>query len=291
MPHRSHTSGFVLLLVLAVIAVAGTALAAAARLCFQNALDAAIATEDLQVRWGVRSCRQALSLTERVLAMESDARNRPMATARRRVTLGAVNMLMVFGDEQAKANVNLLAVTRDKDRLESCLGELQAGVREFLPIRLAPEAPPADLVILIPVQYSSFDQVFAPHRPSSLMSMAYDTETVADRLTCWGSGRLNFKRAEPDAIRQVTDGLLNDYQVAGLLRFRSDTPDASLAEALIHLDLSDTLAGKVRIVMTDASACHSLWVVAESDSRQWHHLFIQDERASLVVGGQWSFAW
>ncbi|MCY2927475.1 MAG: hypothetical protein NT031_18965, partial [Planctomycetota bacterium] len=60
MAHRADRSGFVLLLVLAVIALAGAALGAAARLCFQNALTAAQATEELQVRWGFRSCRQAL---------------------------------------------------------------------------------------------------------------------------------------------------------------------------------------------------------------------------------------
>src|SRR4051812_5359020 len=110
-PEQSR--GYVLLLTLLMLAVAAAALAGACRTALRKAVLAARAQEDLQRRWGVVSCRAALlPKAERVLASSPD---RTAAEARLDVTLGGRPITLVFGDEQAKANVSLLYALGKRD--------------------------------------------------------------------------------------------------------------------------------------------------------------------------------
>jgi hypothetical protein len=52
MRRRPNNPGFVLLMALAILVIAGTILAASARRCCRRAIDAGSAQQDLQVHWG-----------------------------------------------------------------------------------------------------------------------------------------------------------------------------------------------------------------------------------------------
>src|SRR3954469_11264965 len=104
---RPRRRGYALLMVLLVLALAAAALAGVCRLSLEKAVRASRAAEDLQRRWGVITCRSVLlPRAEDVLsAAQADG---PTAETRREIRLGDLSFTLVFGDEQAKANVNLL---------------------------------------------------------------------------------------------------------------------------------------------------------------------------------------
>jgi len=106
---RLQQPGFVMLIVLVVLAVAGSVLAITAGHCCRQALAAGAAARALQVEWGSLSCRAVcLPGAEALLAGESARLGGPVSTVRRTVVLGRVRFVLVASDEQAKADVNLL---------------------------------------------------------------------------------------------------------------------------------------------------------------------------------------
>src|SRR5438132_1522253 len=97
--------GYVLLLVLFVIALAATAMAAVCRMSLAKSLHASRAAADLQRRWAVLTTRSVLlPQAEAILAKPGE----PVSEVRREIQLGGQSFTLIFGDEQAKANVNLL---------------------------------------------------------------------------------------------------------------------------------------------------------------------------------------
>ena len=113
MKRKRRQSGFVLLLVLVVLAVGGTLLTIAARRCGQDAIRAAAAQRDLQLRWGQWSCQTTLlPVADQMmqdLDAERDAHAAPSCELRQQVRLGELEFTLLVGDESAKANVNTLA--------------------------------------------------------------------------------------------------------------------------------------------------------------------------------------
>lgn len=97
--------GYVLLIVLMVLAIAGAVLAGVCRMSLERALFAERAQADLQRRWGVLTCRTVL-LPKAEAALSSSGSH--ASEVRGNLHLGGQAFSLVFGDEQAKANVNML---------------------------------------------------------------------------------------------------------------------------------------------------------------------------------------
>src|SRR5690349_19007717 len=95
--------GYVLVLVLVLLTLAAAAMAGIARASMLKAVRAASAAADLQRRWTVLRCRAVLlPKAEEVLSRDSGRDSE----RRLEIVLGGQPVTLVFGDEQAKANVN-----------------------------------------------------------------------------------------------------------------------------------------------------------------------------------------
>src|SRR5437660_206248 len=102
---RGRRRGYALLLVLFVMALAATAMAAVCRLSLEQTTQASRAEADLQRRWAVITCRAVLlPKAEAIIAKSKE----PMSQVAREIRLNGQPLTLVFGDEQAKANLNLL---------------------------------------------------------------------------------------------------------------------------------------------------------------------------------------
>ena len=294
MKRPSHNAGFVLVLVLLVVFIAGAALATTARTSCGRALDAGDALQQLQLRWGSRSCQAAYLPRAEQMLMDRDrdgVYDTPAATARRTVTLGAMTFHLIFSDEQAKANVNLIAAQQGKQALRHSLRTLQADQRRLLRVRLKPAAAKARAFGPAPPIYTSFDQLFEFEHPSELVGIDTLRPPASARITCWGDGRVNFKRAERAVLRQSLAGLLDETSLDTLIRLRRESPDCTLAEAIKHLALPRKKAREVRRYLTDRSRSHGLWVIAEGPTRKWYRLYVAAPNASYLGRQQWSFTW
>ncbi len=179
--------------------------------------------------------------------------------------------------------------------LESSLRRLQAGTRRPLHVELRPSPPPKGLISNAPMVYSSFERLFVVGHPSELIDPEAPGDGIMVKATCWGSGLVNFKRADPDVMREAAAGTLTESEIARLVQFRGEEPDCTIEEAISDLEhtlqLPEERAGKLRTALTDISLCHSLWIVAEGPTRSWYRLCVRQLGDAANDSQQWTFVW
>ncbi len=290
---HTHNRGFVLLMVLLVLTICGTILAAAARRSGQQALRAGQALREVQVRWGSLSCKAACLPTAEVLLRAARADDHPAPVEiRRSVKLGTMTFGLLIADEQAKANANRLAARGGSVDLAAALRTLQVGQRRALQVLPRPAARSVTTAITsAPMLYAGPEQLFSVRHPSELVALDEGDTSALSRITCWGSGRINLKRAELRVLRQSLAGLATETQLARLVAFRGENPDCTLGEMLGQLELTDKQSTALRPHVTDTSNCHSLWVVAEGATRSWHRLYVEQLGDGENDSQAWTFRW
>ncbi|WP_428940619.1 hypothetical protein [Fontivita pretiosa] len=272
------------LLALATLALSGTVCQS-----LRRAAEARAAQRQLQRSWGTLSCqRTLLPLTEQILAAaESGARwtGQAPVSVRRSVQLGELRFELIFADEQAKANAGALVQRRGKDESQRLLHALLAGSPMAARLQLRPLQPlrdpaPSPLLALI----GSFGQVVDAADPALLLEDNPPTPSVADQLSCWGDGRLNWRRASPEVMRILLCPPLDLGQVQQLIRLRTTELDPDQAErtrarvtlvsALDQLQLSQSQRAFAQAWLREGSGCHSLWIIARSPRRSWYRLAV-----------------
>ncbi len=292
--HPTRPTGFALVMVLVILAVAGTIMAAAARTSSRVSLEAEQARDDLQLRWAQRSCTNlVLPIGEFLLTVAEARRQEPVSSAAYELDLGELTVRMLLSDEQAKANVNRIAERGDEIALARAVRTLTSLHGVPLPVRPRPGRFEGSLLSLQRSDYTSYQQLWAFERPEQLIGLSDRTLTpgLTRELTCWGNGRAHVRRASPEALRVVTAGVLNDTERHELVSFRQKRPDATLADALRHLELPPDRAADVRDVLCETSGCHSLWLVVEGPSRRWVRLTVAQEGDAEIDSLTWTFRW
>jgi hypothetical protein len=288
----SRRRGYVLLIVLLVLAIAGAVLAGVCRMSLERALFAERAQADLQRRWGVVTCQSVLlPKTEGALL----AAGTPSSEARRDLHLGGQLFSLVFGDEQAKANVNMLFRDGGLAGAERRVREVAAysylrielrplpDVADFPGTRAKPgagarggeAADPAEL----PRVFEAFGQVFVGARPADLVEAHGSATAVTATLTCWGDGSLSFRRASPEAVRAVCAAYVSSAEISRLLDLRAKDQTAESSDLLDRLKLSEKSRDALDQLIVDDSSCRSLWIISRSAERNWYDLAVSDESA------------
>jgi hypothetical protein len=290
---RRGRRGYVLVVTLGLLVLAATLMVSIGRASLRRAAAAREAADDLQRRWGATSCRLAvMPAIQSVLVDQERKTRKPVAVHRARLRLGGQTFDLVLADEQAKANVNALLDESDRTQVETRLREAMTGtgmahlvrVRPDLsvaPSRAARSGPsgaaatttPATQPIL-PKRVTGFGQLFDDPAPQRLIA-------ASQSVTCWGNGLVNVRRAPQAALQLATP--LTGVEIAGLLRVR----EASAARGLIKFAGIKPRPG---LHLTESSTCHSLWIVARSNRRDWHYFAVldeSDERSPALVTFVW----
>ena len=322
-PTRHHEladskAGFALILVLLVLALAGVVLAGSARRSCRQAVEAGRQTEQLQLRWGERSCRDLALTSARDLLIGEEARNYGPATqAYRQIDLGGMTFHMLLCDEQAKIEVNGLLADQGRPRAEAVIRELRPPSASQYQVRLRPGRLEGEGSDPTTAALATYDQLFAYKHPSALVEIDQGggRQLAGRHVTCWSSGEVNFRRAPVSVLRRATAGVLSGRQLQALIAFRTDHPDGTLAEAIKYLQQLEELsmegrprelrpqrgtthrrgtrklARDVSSVLTGTSRCHSLWVVAEGSTRRWYSLHVAQEGSHPGGLAAWTFRW
>lgn len=286
-PARQH--GFILLLVLMVLAIAGTILAASARRSCSLALRSSQEQEALQVRWGNISCRDSVLLVAENILQQQCKQVGPTSFAVREVDLGGLHFRLVLGDEQAKANVNALVQARGQDSLPATLAKLQENQHVALAVDLRPSLPDANDLNRAQA-YWNLEQVFLVRHPRDLLSPGLEAEGVSSKVTCWGGRQVNILRASPEVMRESLAGVLDESAVHTIVQERQNSPDASMLSLAKLLKLPGDKLVNFKRYACDSSNCHSLWVLAQGTSRSWYYFAVlgaADENSGTDI----HFAW
>lgn len=293
---------YVLPLTLLLLTVAAASLAGVCRASFEKAVQAAAAREGLQRNWAITTCRAALlPRAERVIAGAASSETAPASEVRLHVTLGGMPLDLVFGDEQAKVNVNVLYRDGGRAGAERAVRELTLAAGADVRVALKPGAQLAEPGSVEALQrdddgeraFENFSQVFEPVSPRALVfpGGAAERSAVA-QLTCWGDGTLNFRRASVAALKRACPRSLGATGAARLVAIRQKEPDLEIWEVLEQLELSEEQQAEAEARLTDESSCHSLWIVARAAGRSWYDFSISDAGTGDPGGGATAtFSW
>jgi hypothetical protein len=265
--------------VLFVLALAAAAMAGVCRMTLEKAVQASRAEDDLRRRWAVVTCRAVLlPKAEDILR----GGNNSVGEVRRSIRLGNQSFTLIFGDEQAKANVNLLyaqsGLSGAEHEVRAMIGTAGGGVPvELRPIpgrgKLfgSPDAADDD-----PRAFESFGQVLGQTPPEQLVAVRGKVPSPTRMMTCWGDGSLNLRRASNESVRAVLARYLAAGEISRLLDARTKNPKGQIAEFLDGLDLPPARRDPVENLLTDASSCHSLWIISDSGDRIGYDLGVAE---------------
>jgi len=280
--------GYILLIILVMIIMAGLLATRLARYSLALAMDAAKVQEDLQCRWGAISCRQVVLNRAEILfrkqqlgLSESETLSPRMGTS---ICLGGLTFRLFLSDEQAKLNLNTVFSEKQLRGVDRVLYDMTNSARGVLSTDLNPH-PDAVSHKTYPLAFDSWGQVFSYERSrgggtSDALPRAVMEATVS--VTCWGDGRLNVLRADPLILHRACRLIVSPEAARRFLESRTAHPHWPLDRLLDGTDLNHKERRDLRRWLTDRSTCHSLWTIIDNGHRSRVHL---DVCQSLGQGG------
>lgn len=285
----SGPGGYVLLVTLLLLTVVAATLATASRASLGRSSRVSDAEEELQRRWGMLSCEATILPQAEPWLTRQEQDQQPVATLRATIRLGRQTFQLILADEQGKANLNTLYAWRGRARTQRTASRLVRIAATPLPVSLRPldlPVQPGDQENQPMQPIGSFAQVFSRVQPSSLIARSEVRPAITGLITLWGDGRLNFERTSLAVLKEACQGVLTSIDLEKLSRLRAENPGLTAVEVLTLLDLSDETWGELaEHLLTDESACHSLWIVATSRrgdvDRSFYRLTV--EEAGRVV--------
>lgn len=287
MQKSSKNSGFILILLLLVISIASIAMITAAQASCQRALIASKKQSDLQAKWAGLSAKETLLNSAEVFLLAASTQESQPLKVTQQVELGGIDFVLIIYDEQAKANVNFLA--RDKKNSRK-FHERIIRLQNNLPIALKPIIKNKSSFIQ---RYHGYEDMFGIQPLDKLVNFK-PTGTLTDRITFWGNGQLNFKRAPEGVLRTGLEDILTDFQIQNLIELRNQLPDCTISELFDNLDLSELKTKKLSAKITDRSTCFSLWVITNDPAGKKYRLYVKDLGSYgnfSQSSGDYSFLW
>jgi hypothetical protein len=260
-------SGFILVVTLVMIAMAGILLTGVCRHSLAMSVAVHESSERIQKRWGAASCQRVVFSMAREILSDVIARGdgheivRPVPTSSLSQVLGGMEFELVLADEQAKVNVNLLDANLDREQTARTLTGLigLADVEVSLRPLVAPNVAADGLA------YKNWEQVF---RARSAHATDYaDQLTWATRhVTCWSPGsRLHVWAASDEAIRCVTGLVLSPIEIDRLIEERGVFSPGQLPKLLDSLDVTRRKRVLLERLLDDTSESVSLWITIRTE--------------------------
>jgi hypothetical protein len=288
--HARTQPGYVLLMTLLVLALAGVSLMNLGRMSLQKARESIAAEQELQRGWGTLSCRSTLLPDAERLLLDAESRSvGPVPLLRTQLKLAGFTYQVAVSDEQAKVNLNSLYDALHPQRAESAAQMLSLHTDRPLTLRLRPLVQrPTESTRTLPA-FASWGQVFVQPPPKSLFPPSTRDHALAD-LTCWGNGLLNLRRASESALQAACGDTVGD--VRSILSLRQRYPGIDLDAIARELKLEGQRESALRQALTTGSGCHAVWMTLRSeDQRQtFYHLAVRD-RDAQPRPREYRFSW
>jgi type II secretory pathway component PulK len=273
---NGRRSGYVLILVLAMLIIATLLSAGVARRSLDQTVAAAKRAEELQRRWGEISLRHtALSRAEILLRTAELREGVRQSSIQTTVRLGDQTFYLILSDEQAKLNVNTAFRYGDEQAVRRVLFE------SAIPwtIKLRPD-PRAAQNSPFPPAFASWGQLYDFSALSAIPERHHLMLTqLGERITCWGDGQLNINRADDEMIRMACEWVASPQSASALIELRREHPDWNFERLMREVDISDQDRRAIRRVLTDRSRTHSLWTITRNENRSWVRLDIRSADA------------
>ena len=299
-PVRCRRHGFVMLAVLVCLIVAGLALVTLAQRSMRLSALAIEKQRSLQHKWGVLSCQRTLlpraAQHFKLLGEEAEqARKRssglvlpaPRSFAAN-FMLGGRRFELLLADENAKVNLNYSYHHLGRPGTERLVNRVLSGALHP-PVRLYAHPPtkPVDVYEtlmddkVLPIVLGSWGQVFDLSRavgPGAHRSLP----NLTSRLTLWGRGELNVRRAVDATILDTCQLVVSEgpaRQLQGECRDK-DKQKQQVDRLVEQLNVDEDEQFLLQEMLTEHSSCFSLWTTVSSmyvESQQLAILQVDEE--------------
>jgi len=284
MRRAARHSGYVLAMTLLLLALAASVMAGVVMTSLRRGAAAADAKARLQCRWGAISCQAVLlPFADKILNGRQMTDDLRPSQSTHEVALGDQLFTCTIADEQAKLNINALAMRLDEANLKRVIKRVAGNERIRITLRPqpAPARPtsrpttqPGDGQAAEVDQYSSFGQIFEDASPAVLLAPR-PADGPAARLTLWGEPALNVRRASPQAIRELCRPFLDNDAIDQLISARKLSSEKSVAEILNEIPGTPEKKTELANLLTDKSQTYSMWTIVRGKTRSWHRLSIE----------------
>lgn len=284
---RHFERGFMLVLVLLVLALVSTLLLSLSRGSLSRATRARDATMELQRRWGAATLAASLLPDAgNRLRKESERLRTPMREWRGGLTLGEVEFTVVLADEQSKANLNMILSTDPDGAIRVTRTLLPRDVPASA-IDLRPsstDSDDADAATPAEPPLASWGQVLSDRwsDPRRLLGFDTDRDAINRLATLWGDGRLNLATADRAALAAVAGPSVPATQIDRILEARDTQPfpQGNHEVWLSAAELADQDRARLTAQTTVRSTCHSIAIEANDPWRSHYFLQIMDRSAT-----------
>lgn len=263
MTDERRRRGFVLLVVLVILAMVAVNMVTVSRRSLDMATEAAIAHESFQDRWAFRSCVTfVLTQADKVL-QQKEARS-GVASGRWTASLefNGRPVVLSITDEQAKLHVGHGVTKYGRRDTESRARALVANMRRSPRVRLRPTTESAAVAGLGLI--GSYGQMFDGASIESIGPQLGDAwgEAPSDVVTCWGDGRTNYRRAPQAVLQAAVSHQLEPEEINALLSTIRRNPGSSFDSVTRTAGLTRTRSMNLSAAITDRSECFALWFIS-----------------------------
>lgn len=284
-----------LVMVLVLIAIASLSMAGLARQSLRAAAEAADAQQRFERHWSTLTLQRALladaeSLLEQE-ALKTQGEQIVWPLIRRiegSFQIGQWTYEFVLADEDAKVNLNRV-LREDPNSYQTVVMSLlqSSGQSSLVPAPPPLPGQPSERTL---TPFQSWGQVFVPRNGGQRESLARGIQLATREMTCWGSGRLNVRRASENSIRTLCRMAVTPPTIDKLLEERTSADLTGLEDLIGRLDLKAGERFAFQRLLTDESNCFTLWLTVSDGKREWTQLTVSPSARGNPSTWQ-SFRW
>ncbi|MFN8707090.1 MAG: hypothetical protein ACK526_13625 [Planctomyces sp.] len=288
-------AGFILVMVLVLLLLTSLSVAGFARKSLILADSVAVAQETLQRRWGIQTCRRLLLQNSEQLLDGNRAANQstaPLWPTRGMIQgsflLGGLRFEFQLSDEDAKVNLNAIASGKSDPMAALTAAVRQSSGRAGMEpqIRWSPQMKKSQKEL----PFRTWQQVFNLQDRGGSQELADRLQQATGEITCWGSGRLNLRRASDRSVETVCQSEIGEDALRKLLVLRKNGGFGDLDDVLSGIALRSSDAFAIRRLLATESKCYSLWLTVRNSRRSWTSFTI-DTTGSGKTSTFESFVW
>lgn len=255
--HRATRRGFVLLMAVFLIALAGVLMVGIARHNLTVTAEAQEAVHDLQRRWGAILLARAIMADPEPLIVGCLAAREsfePVLPIRETVQLGGIGFQVILDDENRKLNINRLRVFSGPQQLVETLRQL-GGAGAHIELR-----PVQDPVLGIR-PFDSWGHVLKITPSDNVREILQQIEPFSAWATCWGNGQVNIRRCSDDVLHHLVTLAAGPITANRVIALRRSEPQLEVAQLLTSLAVEPRKRALLKGWLADDSHCYSLWIL------------------------------
>lgn len=259
--------GYLLFVVVVMIAVASITLSQFASVTMQVASDAVSQEKSVRERWAVTSMRRTcLRLAPEILDAEPRESSQLFPTAWRDIRLAEKNWRVIVADESAKLNVQRLCSEVGPQRCANAIDQLLTGNTGGVASAISRHADSKQSK-----RWEAWLKIDGPNEFLTAERMAESTQ----RVSLWGDGMLNISKCDAETLDVLWKALFGRKAPDVIHDRRLEWVQHANAPITSLFAIRESQANVVARWVTNQSTCYSMWILHTTEGTSSRSFFVE----------------